>query len=330
MLANNKSNLFAGNPLNRLHVLRSEEQQVNNIENADALYVPFYQFKPLATKQVNKQNRAVLWKDKKSIEKLLPNGSDVHGNIVLLGERNSKYYFAFDSDHPDMQKIEADQEYINLNFQGGQLDREEASILAQARSLLEWNTNHRFCGKCGSSTVSQGGGTKRTCINETCKRTQYPRTDPVVIMCIIHPTEEKILLGRQTKWPKSMYSCLAGFIDSGETIEEAVRRESNEEAGVDIKTEDVFYYSSQPWPSMGGQIMIGCHAFLKGDDTIKISDAELEEAKWFTKDQITKAIQGAGQWDLNIEAELRIPPNSAIAHMLIKSWAEGEIKVREN
>ncbi|XP_024115956.1 peroxisomal NADH pyrophosphatase NUDT12 [Oryzias melastigma] len=196
------------------------------------------------------------------------------------------------------------------------LDEEEAGVVAQARSVLAWHDRYSFCPTCGSPTSLQEGGHKRSCLNPDCRslkgvhNTCYPRVDPVVIMLVIHPDGNQCLLGRKSIFPARMFSCLAGFVEPGETIEEAVRREVEEESGV--KVGPVQYVSCQPWP-MPSSLMIGCHAIATSTD-IKVDEDEIEDAQWFPRQQVVDSMfRGAHQ-------TLVIPPRQTIAHQLIRHW----------
>jgi NAD+ diphosphatase len=185
------------------------------------------------------------------------------------------------------------------------------SMIAEAKALLHWHDRHRFCSNCGAATTMAQGGWKRECV--ACKAEHFPRTDPVVIM-LAHDGEN-CLLGRQPRFPPGMYSCLAGFLEPGETIEAAVRRETQEEAG--ILCDEVRYHSNQPWP-FPMSLMIGCHARAVTRDIV-IDRAELEDARWFTREE-------AGQMLLRAHpARLTTPPPVAIAHHLIRAFVTGEV-----
>jgi NAD+ diphosphatase len=157
----------------------------------------------------------------------------------------------------------------------GALPAAELSRFAQARSLVHWHQSHRFCARCGLPSVMQDGGYRRHC--PSCGGDHFPRTDPVVIMAIVHG--DHVLLGRQAAWPEKMYSCLAGFMEPGETIEQAVARETFEETGVRVHS--VSYVASQPWP-FPSSLMIGMRAEAHGLD-ITIDYNELQDARWFSK-----------------------------------------------
>uniref|UniRef100_A0A8C5MD24 NAD-capped RNA hydrolase NUDT12 n=1 Tax=Leptobrachium leishanense TaxID=445787 RepID=A0A8C5MD24_9ANUR len=197
-----------------------------------------------------------------------------------------------------------------------QMTHKEAGVLAQARSVLAWHSRYKFCPTCGSGTVIEEEGYKRTCLKAGCPslkgihNTSYPRVDPVVIMLVIHPDGNQCLLGRQKRFPTRMFSCLAGFIETGETIEDAVRREVEEESGV--KVGHVQYVSCQPWP-MPSSLMIGCLA-VAISTVIKVDKIEIEEARWFSREQVVDAVLKGNH------ESLFVPPRQAIAHQLIKHW----------
>ena len=186
---------------------------------------------------------------------------------------------------------------------------EDAAIYGTARSLLDWHNNHQFCAKCGGTTKSFRAGWGRICT--ACNKEHYPRTDPVVIM--LAEFDGKALLGRQSAWPTGNYSALAGFLEPGESIEEAVRREIWEESGVECGA--VRYVTSQPWPFGGSQLMIACIADATGD-AITLDTDELEAAMWVTKDEARAALADAP------DKRFSAPPPFAIAHTLLRRWVE--------
>ncbi|NXN92623.1 NUD12 pyrophosphatase, partial [Rhinopomastus cyanomelas] len=197
-----------------------------------------------------------------------------------------------------------------------QLPEKEAGVVAQARSVLAWHKHYQFCPTCGSATKIEEGGYKRTCLKQDCPslqgvhNTSYPRVDPVVIMQVIHPDGNHCLLGRQKRFPPGMFTCLAGFVEPGETIEDAVRREVEEEAG--IKVGHVQYVSCQPWP-MPSSLMIGCLAIAVSTE-IKVNKNEVEDACWFSREEVMEALIKGNQ------CSFFVPPSQTVAHQLIKHW----------
>ena len=192
----------------------------------------------------------------------------------------------------------------------GSLAPEELAIYGAARSLVDWHARHRYCARCGNPTVLAKGGWQRNCTNEACQGEHFPRVDPVTIMLVEH--QGRLLLGRQPRFPPRRFSALAGFVEPGESIEEAVAREVFEEAGVRVGK--VSYLASQPWP-FPSSLMIGCHAEAL-DDALTIDHTELEEAGWFTRDEVAAALRGED------DARFIAPPPQAIARHLLQWWME--------
>lgn len=184
----------------------------------------------------------------------------------------------------------------------------DLSILSQAKAMIDWHARHRFCARCGHKTAIGDAGYKRACPN--CQAEHFPRTDPAVIMLATH--QDKCLLARNVNWAPDFYSTLAGFVEPGETIEEAVARELHEEAGLRIKS--VRYFASQPWP-FPAALMLGFYAEAKSFE-ITVDHTELADAVWYSKDEARALIDG------KLEGR-RGPMPIAIAYHLIKGWVEG-------
>ncbi len=195
------------------------------------------------------------------------------------------------------------------------LDDDLLGQFAQASALLTWNGNSRFCGKCGSPTRMEIGGYRRVC--NGCGHQTFPRTDPVVIMLAIDAERDRCLLGRSPHFPEGMYSCLAGFVEPGETIEHAVRRETLEESG--IRLGRVRYHASQPWP-MPHSLMIGCYGEAKSFD-IHRDEQELEDCRWFTREETAAMLARTASTD-PVTGATTSPPKGAIAHLLMRDWLD--------
>ncbi|KAI8811407.1 NUDIX hydrolase domain-like protein [Cladochytrium replicatum] len=227
-------------------------------------------------------------------------------------------------------------EFMEMRPAAFRVNPQDAASLSLARAMLDWNKRYVFCSMCGEKTASEHAGWKRVCPNADCgsnkgvQNVSYPRTDSVVIACIVSKDGTRCLLGRQKSWPPRMYSCIAGFIEPSETLEAAVRREALEETSV--KVDKVMYHSSQPWP-FPSQLMMGCIAYAV-EENIATADQELEEAKWFTKEQVLEALNHDSTIDpRSFEPQspeslppLMLPPKYAIAHMLVRAWAYGNVE----
>ncbi|KTF09602.1 NAD(+) diphosphatase [Pseudoalteromonas sp. 10-33] len=239
-------------------------------------------------------------------------------NALFLGLNTTKNgVFALDvSDIDDtiLAPILSGAEFMDIRKQGPLIDIKEGSIAALARGLCYWHATHRFCGRCGSKNHLVEAGHSRLCENERCKHPTFPRTDPAVIMVVTKTFTdgiERCLLGRQAVWPKGMYSSLAGFVDPGETLEQAVAREVKEEAGVEVN--DVTYVASQPWP-FPSSIMLGFFAKATSEQ-INVDKDELDDAKWFSREDLANF----GNWHDEGE-HLKLPRTDSISRYLIEHW----------
>lgn len=192
-------------------------------------------------------------------------------------------------------------------------DEATLGAIAQGAALVTWNRNHAFCGRCGHATQSVAGGYKRVC--PSCAMQHFPRTDAVVIMLTVSADGERCLLGRSPHFPAGVYSCLAGFLEPGETIEAAVRRETLEESGVAVGT--VRYHASQPWP-FPHSLMIGCYG-VATEETITLDD-ELEDCRWFDRAAVRQIIDGTHP------DGVIMPPKGAITACLMADWLKGEFR----
>ena len=183
---------------------------------------------------------------------------------------------------------------------------DDLAIYGGARSLTDWHARHRFCAACGGATKLAKGGWQRDCT--ACGASHLPRTDPVTIMLVEY--QGKLMLGRGLGWPEGSFSALAGFVEPGESIEEAVNREVLEEAGITVR--DVSYIASQPWP-FPSQLMIGCHTHADSDE-LTIDETEMAEINFYTREEVEAALAGNGPF--------RCPPRHAIAHHLMQWWVK--------
>ncbi|MBI5443273.1 MAG: NAD(+) diphosphatase [Deltaproteobacteria bacterium] len=233
---------------------------------------------------------------------------------MLLGLEGESAWFAVElpADVPPPEEVLAWGEFRDLRELGPLLSPGEAGLLAQVRGLAHWHTRNRFCGDCGAPTESRHAGHVRACTNPACGKEHFPRTDPAIIVLVTF--RGRCLLGRQPVWPPERYSTIAGFVEPGETLEEAVAREVEEETGVVVGA--VRYHSSQPWP-FPASLMLGFTAEALSD-TIRLDD-ELEDARWFTRRQLRDAV-AAGT--------VRLAPPISIAYRLIESWYDGTGKPR--
>jgi NAD+ diphosphatase len=247
---------------------------------------------------------------------LLPRLAELalEGELHFLGERGGAAVFALDLSHLEEEgagalaaQLAPGAEFVDLRRVGAMLPHDEGALLAYARGLLHWHERHRFCGVCGAPTIAEDAGHVRRCTDASCAAQHFPRTDPATIMLV--SDGDSCLLGRKSLWNPGMYSTLAGFLEPGESLEDAVRREVMEEVGVRVGA--VRYHSSQPWP-FPASLMVGFHAQALTRD-ITLDREELEDARWFSRAEILRfAEQG-----------MSLPRPDAIARRLIEAWLEG-------
>jgi NAD+ diphosphatase len=226
--------------------------------------------------------------------------------LVLLGvDAAGAAMFAADPGPERAAALAAGAELRGLRDVAGEAAPADAGLLAHATGLLNWHRRHRFCANCGAPTAMAEAGHVRRC--PRCGAQHHPRTDPVVIT-LVHDGAERVLLGRQPTWPPGRYSTLAGFVEPGESLEEAVVREIGEEAAVAVT--DVRYRSSQPWP-FPASLMLGFEAAYAGGEAHP-HDHELEDVRWVSRAELERAVAGEGP--------LLVPPPLAIARRLIEGW----------
>jgi NAD+ diphosphatase len=223
---------------------------------------------------------------------------------VFLGVTGDTPFFA-----DDVRGAEPNEgQPAGLREAATELPAEEAALAAYAGSLLAWHRRHHFCANCGQPTETGDAGHERHC--PACDAHHFPRTDPVVIVRVTDD-QDRLLLGRQGRWPEGRFSLLAGFVEPGETLEEAVRREVAEESGVELG--EVSYIASQPWP-FPSSLMLGFSALAVGGDPAP-GDDELAEVRWFEREEVERAARGEG--------ELALSPPYSIARRLIDAWLDG-------
>jgi NAD+ diphosphatase len=302
--------VFAGNPLDRGDTQRRDQQWLDaQVDLPQSRYLPIWRLNILVDDTAEMR---LGWVGPDDIKRL-----SVKIEPVFLGLLDGVAHFAIDISEvdeplpqlkrPDTWRFEEPRGAATL------LSPEEAGIIAQGKSQVDWHRRHRFCGNCGHPTVQKRGGHTRRCTN--CNTEHFPRTDPVVIMVVADG--DRCLLGqsRGRLARVGRYSALAGFMDQGESIEEAVRREVREEAGIEVG--EVRYHSSQPWP-FPSSLMIGCHGKAVTTE-IHIDPEEMTDVRWFSRDEVRLALKRENP-------DLLVPDAIAIAHHLIKAWAEGEVE----
>ncbi len=241
------------------------------------------------------------------------------GSSIFLGLEGGRPYFAVDVTRSDSKLppgISQFGEFKDLRAMSPLLDSKDAALLAYAKTITHWHGGNRFCGYCGSPTVAASGGHVLVCSNEECAKEHFPRTDPAIIVLVA--SGDSCLLARQAIWPKFRYSVVAGFVEPGENVEDAVAREVFEETGIRVR--EISYHSSQPWP-FPCSIMLGYTARAERG-RISLRDRELEDAMWFSRSELTEAFE---------QGKLLLPPKVAIAFHLIEDWfdSEGTIRLKD-
>jgi len=228
--------------------------------------------------------------------------------VALLGLAEEVAHFAVDLSHLAEEAAAAIGRFEDLRAVGPLMSHGDGALMAYARGIMHWHLAHLHCGRCGAPTEPRQAGHVRFCTNEACGAPVFPRTDPAVIMLIHHG--EHVLLGRQKIWMPGMHSVLAGFVEPGESLEDAVARETFEEAGVAV--DEVEYHSSQPWP-FPSSIMLGFYGRAKSMD-LDVDTDELETARWFHRDEILASPE---------DETFRLPRRDSISYRLISDWLNG-------
>ena len=298
-------NTFAGNPLDRAAERRREPAWLaDRLETDGTTVLALWNGAPLVQDagggvQLARVEPALATELARGDERLLFLGLDGHDHAT----------FALDLEggaDPAEAVLQGRGRFQHLRELGALLSAGEGGMAATAKAVFEWRRRHRFCSACGQPTQVAEGGWKRIC--PACKVEHFPRTDPVVIMLPVR--DDQCLLGRQPSWPPGRFSALAGFMEPGESIEDACAREVQEEAG--LTTTAVRYHSSQPWP-FPTNLMIGLIAQVAPGEA-RADQSELEAVIWMSREAVREALQDQG--------DVRLPPPLAIAHTLITHWAE--------
>ena len=302
-----RSHTYSGNPLDRGERERRDEDWIAAMTTDPAsLFLPM---KDLSVLVSEGSQESLAWL---SAEELRSFGS--YGRVYLLGLLDGVAYHAIDVSGKGQELLAlggGEYRFVDVRTAAETLSARDLGIAAQARAQVDWHNRHGFCSTCGHETTVKRGGQMRECAK--CEALHYPRTDPVVIAVV--SDKDNCLLGqtRGRATQTNRYSALAGFVDQGESIEEAVAREVMEEAGIAVK--NVRYHSSQPWP-FPSSLMIGCHADAATTDIAR-DDEEMSDVRWFHRDEVLKALTGASE-------RLVVPGPMAIAHHIIKAWATKE------
>lgn len=309
---------FAGSFLDRADHMRTDGEEIaRRLASKESLVSPFWRGKPLF--DLSGEGPRLAW-----LPATDPLISKADGAPLFMGlDDEGRAHFAADVSSiapPDEEPAEfvdkrtldlsETRKFIDLRAIMGDIDHRDAGIAAAAKGMFEWRATHGFCANCGAKNTIASAGWRMDCAN--CGRQHFPRTDPVVIMLILDG--DKALLGRQAVWPEKMYSLLAGFMEPGETVEEAVRREVMEESG--IRVGEVRYVTSQPWP-FPASLMIGCAGRAETTE-IDFAENELEHAMWVSRDEMAEALEGRSE---------RIAParKGAVAQVILKAWVKGMI-----
>ncbi|MFY1708125.1 NAD(+) diphosphatase [Tritonibacter scottomollicae] len=313
---------FGGSGLDRAAHLRTVPEELDRIwSKAEALVVLLWRGKPLCLHDTGQDHAAglaflptshPLVAQRRAEAIFLGRGAQAAGYFALdLGEWEPEetdlstldtFLDPSEQRHPDLPSTHV---FAELRAVMTRLTPREAELAATAKALLGWHATHGFCACCGAASRIEQAGWQRRC--PSCGAAHFPRTDPVVIMLITRG--DSVLLGRSPGWPEGMYSLLAGFVEPGETLEAAVRREVLEESGIQVG--DVGYLASQPW-AFPMSLMFGCHGVALNDE-IAIDPSEIEDAIWLTRQEVMDAIAGD-------HPKVRAPRKGAIAGFLLENW----------
>lgn len=297
-------NVFSGPYLERAAHLRKDAAFVEAaLRDPGSVLVPLWRSRSLL-RHGEIDCRAALVTVRHELRRSVPDAE-----LVMLGRFHGRVCFAAELTTEEPPRVPEGSAFDDLRLAGGLLPQDEAGLLAYARAMVLWRARHRHCGSCGASTRPASAGHVMRCGNPACGAEHFPRLDPAIIVLVTDGA--RALLGRQASWPAGRYSTIAGFVEPGESLEDAVAREVLEETGVTVT--DPAYHSSQPWP-FPSSLMIGCFADALSDE-ITVDGQELDDARWFTKAEAADMLAGRAKG-------VFAPPPVAIAHHLLKAWVE--------
>ena len=288
-------NIFAGPYLDRAAHLRQDPAWfAAALADERSRAIPVWNSRNLIAEGDNP--RAVYWELAR-----IPPERRTGADLILLGRIGGAGYFAYEIDSIEPPPLPPGTRFEDLRLVAAVLPIDEAGLLGYARAIVSWRRRHRFCGTCGAKTLSAKSGHVLVCSDPGCRHEQFPRIDPAIIVLV--SDGERALLGRQASWPVGRYSTIAGFVEPGESLEDAVAREVFEETGIEV--DQIEYHSSQPWP-FPSSLMLGFTAHARNTE-VRLRDEELEDARWF--DRADLASNGT-----------LLPPRQSISYRLIEHW----------
>jgi len=289
-------NVFAGPYLERVSHLRTDPAWFDQaLADARSRVVPMWDTRSLIRGLSDEGPTAVLLELSE-----IPAERRNRESLILLGRFNGAPLFAYEIEG-EPASVPEGARFEELRSVAALMPADQAGLLGYARAMLHWQRMHRHCGRCGARTEPGRAGHVLVCTNPACRHEHFPRIDPAIIVLITDGP--RVLLGRQASWPPGRYSTIAGFVEPGESLEDAVAREVAEETGVRVG--EIHYHSSQPWP-FPSSLMIGFTALAATYD-VRLEDQELEDARWFSRQDI-------------LDGTPKLPPSLSISYRLIEHW----------
>ncbi len=293
---------FQFDKLNRQGEMRQDSDFIRSaIDHPNTLFLPLFR------QRVSSTDKGANWLNKNELAEKIGKLSDIH--FIYLGLIDKQHYFAYRV--ASLEALETiSTSSSDLRNLIAVLNKKDSYLVNVATALNQWHSVHQFCGYCGHETYAMDLGFVRKCSNQECAKQHFPRTDPAIIVAITHTDDkgqEKILLGRQSSWEDNRYSNVAGFVEPGESLEQAVKREALEEVGIEVS--QVEYIASQPWP-FPQSVMLGFKAKAVTTE-ITLKDKELENAAWFSREEIHNLIKAE---------KLILPMNYSISRHIIELW----------